>query len=348
MAAAAVAGAGAERIGIPLPWMIGPMLLTAAIGLTRGGTPVHWFYRPTGQIVVATAVGLYFTPDALRQLLSQGGYMLAAAVLTIAAGYLAAFVLVRLARCDGTTAFFASMPGGPVEMANLAERFGAPGGPVALAQTLRIAGIVLVVAPLLMWSLGALGGRPPRPAGLVDPGGLAVLYGFAAAAALTFKRLGISNAFFLGPLGVAALLTAAGHLLSAIPFPLLAGGQVLLGVSLGSRFDRAKLEGATRFILAALVSTALLLVLCFAIAMLLAWMSGVSLPAMVLATAPGSVTEMAITAKALGEAVALVTAYHVVRIFIIIPLGSRLYALFRKATGRHLSFAPPVGKPARD
>ena len=48
---------------------------------------------------------------------------------------------------------------------------------------------------------------------------------------------------------------------------------------------------------------------------------------MVLATAPGSVTEMALTAKILDEGVAVVTAYHVVRIFVIIPLAPLIFAV---------------------
>ena len=53
---AACAGYTAFRLHFPLPWMIGPMLMTAAIGMTRGAPPVEWYYRPVGQVGVATAV----------------------------------------------------------------------------------------------------------------------------------------------------------------------------------------------------------------------------------------------------------------------------------------------------
>lgn len=340
LALAAAAGWLAQRLGFPLPWMIGPMLLTAAIAITRGAPPVHWFYRPVGQVTVATAVGLAFTREALVELVVHGGYMVAGAVLTIAAGYIAALLLIRLAHTDGTTAFFASMPGGPVEMANMAETFGVPGGPVALAQTLRIAGIVLLIAPALLWSQGAL-----RPTGVRFDGtfhvlGLLLLYLIAIAAAVVFKKLKLSNAFFLGPVAAAAVLTSSGVTLSTVPFPLLAAGQVLLGVSLGSRFDRDKLAGARAYIVAAALSTAVLLTLCVLIAALLAWMSQSPLPGLIVSTAPGSVTEMALTAKALHEPVAMVTAYHLVRIFILIPLAAVLYKVFRRMAGGRVRFAP--------
>ena len=336
-------GAGylAQRLSFPLPWMIGPMLLTAAIGLTRGAPPVHWFYRPVGQVVVATAVGLAFTREALGELAAHGGAMVAGAVLTIAAGYLAALLLVRLAHTDGTTAFFASMPGGPVEMASMAEKFGVPGGPVALAQTMRIAGIVLIIAPVLLWSQGALRTGQVRFEGAVHVQGLIALYAVAIVAALVIKRLKLSNAFFLGPVAATAALTSGGIVLSAIPFPMLAAGQVLLGMSLGSRFDRDKLDGAGGYLVAAFASTAVLLTLCFLIAAGLSLVTGSPLPGLVVATAPGSVTEMALTAKALHEPMAMVTAYHLVRIFILIPLAGVLYHLFRRMTRHRVRFVGP-------
>lgn len=337
---AAGAGAAAQRFSFPLPWMIGPMLLAGTIGIVRGAPPVHWTYRPIGQVVVATAVGLAFTREAVAEVATHGGLMVAGAFLTIAAGYLAALLLVRLAHTDGTTAFFASMPGGPVEMASMAERFGVPGGPVALAQTLRIAGIVLCVAPLLLWSHGALRGPVPRFDGALSLKGLLLLYAIAVTAALLFKRLNLSNAFFLGPVAATAALTASGVTLSTVPFPLLVAGQVLLGLSLGARLDRNQLAGAGGYILAAFASTALLLALCFLIAAALAHLSGSHLSALVVSTAPGSVTEMALTARALHEPMAMVTAYHLVRIFILIPLASPLYRLFRWLAGNRVRFAP--------
>lgn len=342
---AASAGWVAQRLSFPLPWMIGPMLVTALIGIARGAPPVQWYYRPIGQVVVATAVGLAFTREALTELMSHGLYMVAGAFLTIAAGYIAALLLVRLAHTDGTTAFFASMPGGPVEMATMAEKFGVPGGPVALAQTMRIAGIVLFIAPVWLWSQGALRPGLVRFDGDVHGSGLLLLYVIAVLAAVAFKKLQLSNAFFLGPVAATAALTSSGITLSAIPFPLLAAGQILLGVSLGSRFDRDKLAGAGSYLLAAAASTAVLLTLCFLIAAGLTYLSASPLPGLVVSTAPGSVTEMALTAKALHEPVAMVTAYHLVRIFILIPLAAVLYQLFRRIAGTRVRFAPmPAAK----
>jgi uncharacterized membrane protein AbrB (regulator of aidB expression) len=57
------------------------------------------------------------------------------------------------------------------------------------------------------------------------------------------------------------------------------------------------------------------------------WFTGERWTVMILSTAPGSVTEMALTAKILQEGIAVVTAFHLVRIFIILPLSPLIISL---------------------
>ncbi|MCB1511470.1 MAG: AbrB family transcriptional regulator [Hyphomicrobiaceae bacterium] len=329
LAAAGVAGYVAKSMGLPLPWMIGPLLLTACLGLAEIEIPRHQYYRPVGQLVVATAVGLYFTPDALAEVSRQAVEMVAAAILTIGAGFTSALLLYRLARTDGSTAFFAAMPGGPAEMSVLAERWGVPGAPVVFSQTLRIVFIVLLIPPLLMYFAGISIPRL-RPVAEVNLPGLVALYALAAAGTVVMRAVRVPNCNFLGPLAVGALISGTGFVLSGVPAPLLAAGQVLLGVSLGAQFTRQQIARDIRFSWAAVIATIALLAQCAAVAYGL-WLitDGKLLGGFLLATAPGSVTEMALTAKLLSQGVAMVTAYHLVRIFIVIPLAPLLYRIYR-------------------
>ena len=54
---------------------------------------------------------------------------------------------------------------------------------------------------------------------------------------------------------------------------------------------------------------------------------------LVLGAAPGSITEMALTARFLNENVALITAFHLVRIFLIIPNTPWMLKLVHKRAG---------------
>jgi uncharacterized membrane protein AbrB (regulator of aidB expression) len=66
----------------------------------------------------------------------------------------------------------------------------------------------------------------------------------------------------------------------------------------------------------------------------LAWWSGLPLATMVLATAPGGIAEMCITAKVLQLGVPLVTAAHVTRVIILVTTTGPLFRLLRRLKGR--------------
>jgi len=342
--AAAVAGYAASLIGIPLPWMIGPLLVAVVFGMFEVDVPRHKFYRPIGQLIVATAVGLYFTPQALQETLQNAWFMIGAAILTIVAGLATAVMLCRLGRTDGTVAFFAAMPGGPAEMSVLAEKWGAQPAPVVFSQTLRIVFIVLFIPPLLMIG-GDMSIPDFRPAQNINGQGLALLYALAAIGTYFMRKGGVPNCNFLGPLAVGAAISASGLHLSDVPRPLLAVGQILLGLSLGAQFTREQIRRDLRFAWAATVTTFALLGMCAAVAYGLYVITGKPFGGYFLATAPGSVTEMALTAKLLGQGVALVTAYHLVRIFIVIPLAPVLYRLFRYAMQGRMEFGGAADAP---
>lgn len=337
---AVLAGAVMACIGAPLPWLIGSMLIAAAMSLGGWVAPSPRYMRTAGQTIVATAIGLYFTPSAMAEVAAQAPYMIGAALYTIVAGCVAALLLARLTHVEGPTSLFASVPGGPMEMAQMAERAGGDGAAVALAQTFRIATIVLIIPPVLLWTNASVAPDRILPEGEVEPLGLAVLYLMTTITGLAARRVGLVSPFFLGPLAATAIFGGFGFQLPTIPLPLLAAGQVLLGVSLGTRFDRALLARAPRFLLAAAATTVFLVASCVLLAWGIAAVTDLPFTAMVLATAPGSVTEMTITAQSMQLSVALVSAFHVVRMFIILPLTP---AMLRVLQRRH---TPPARTPA--
>ena len=333
--AALACGYVMSLLHVPLPWMIGPLVLAAIVSLSGKRPAIPWITRPIGQLVVAASVGLFFTPAALTAVSEQITLMIVVAVLTIVAGFIAGLVLMRLAHIDVISASLASIPGGPVEMAALATRHSADPGIVAFAQILRIALLVMIIPPLLV----ALNGEVADPAsalsdGPVDYPGALLLLAVALGGGIFLKLIRMTTPFFLGPLAASAVAAAMMLPISAPPYFVLAGAQVLLGVWLGCMFKRELFTRSPILIVAVLVSTAVLLFLTAVMALVISSMSDIEWQTMVLATAPGSVTEMSLTAKLLDQEVALVTAYHILRIFIILPLVPLIFARLAKRSGR--------------
>jgi membrane AbrB-like protein len=129
----------------------------------------------------------------------------------------------------------------------------------------------------------------------------------------------------MGPLVATMFVTASGVELSSMLTPLTNVGQVLLGCALGSRFSQAFLRDAPRFVIVAIASILLMMLLSTIIAIAVGTVTGTFVPSMVLAMAPGGIAEMSITARTLQLGVAIVTAAHVTRVLIIVALTQRIY-----------------------
>jgi uncharacterized protein len=313
-------GAVGNWVNLPLPWMIGAMAFATALRLSNLPVQVPAVTRPIGQMIVASSVGLSFTPAAVSALSDLFVPMISAAILTIVAGFVVAALLMRMARVDVITATLSSIPMGPVESAHLANRHGVSPGPIIFAQTLRIMMLVVFIPPVLVAlsdgthdAIAVLRAIPWTATGALMLGGFGVIGALAARAV----RLG--NPFFVGSIAGSALAAALSFPVTAYPYPVLVIAQVFLGVWLGAVFDRQLLSNAAGFIPGAVASSLLMVTICVGMGLGLAWATDQPWPVMVLSTAPGSVTEMALTAKILQEGIAVVTAFHLVRIFIILP-----------------------------
>jgi hypothetical protein len=227
-------------------------------------------------------------------------------------------------------------------MAVLGDRHGAAPAPIALAQSLRIAAIVLTVPPAVS-AFGGGGGLVYAPAlsAVVWPLLLAMLAG-AAAVSWLFARLRLNNAWLLGSLATGIAIAALALPLSAVPGWLVAVAQVLLGIALGARFDRAFLVAAPRFSLAATLSALIMVLLCAAMGAVLARLLHISTAAAILATAPGSIGEMSVTARVLGIAVPIVTAFQLVRILVVVLFAGPFFMLCQGIAAR-LTPRPGLG-----
>jgi membrane AbrB-like protein len=270
---------------------------------------------------------MYFTPVVAGEVAAHWYLLIAAAVFAVLLAYASGWFLTRSTSLDATTALFASVPGGAAEMTILGERFGARPDRVVLAQSLRVM-IVVVIVPFLFSFLGVHGADPYRPAQVeVHVSSLLALLALAAASGAVLLRLGVPNAWMLGPLAVAVGLTVAEVELSAMPTLLSNAAQVLLGCALGAGFERESLRTAPRFIVMVCVSVVLAILVSAFFAWGLALAGMVPISTMVLATAPGGMAEMCVTAKVLQLGVPLVTAAHVARVIILVTTTAPTFRL---------------------
>ena len=341
-------GAFGAWVHAPIPWMLGP-LVVMALAKWRGlevAAPLG--FRGGGQMLIATALGLYFTPAMLVVIAKFLPYMIVAGLFAIFIGYASGRVLARLARLAGAaaapagtaadggitvnsvTAYFSCVPGGATEMVNLSERYGGRPDLVAVAQSVRLLLIIGLIPAVYTYS-GIHGADAYEPGvKFFNLTGLIQLLGCALAGGWLLSRLKLPNAFMLGPLIVAVGLTGSGVEWSALPQWLINAGQVMMGCSLGSRFEADFFRSAPRFMWAATVSTFAALGLAAGFGFALAWAAKIHWATALLALAPGGIAEMSITAKVLKLGVPVVTAFHVTRVVILVTLTAPVFRFFAR------------------
>jgi membrane AbrB-like protein len=106
-----------------------------------------------------------------------------------------------------------------------------------------------------------------------------------------------------------------------------AAGQLFIGVALGARFTPGFARAAPRWLASVALGTLALIAVSAGFGVLLGTAAGLHPATGVLATAPGGIAEMCITAKVLQLGVPVVTAFHVLRYLAVLLLTAPLYRL---------------------
>ena len=313
-----------DRLQAPIPWMIGPMIAVATLNLL--GMRMHSppYARQMGQVILGSAVGLYFTPSVVAALAGNLPAIIAATIAVFLVGGLGALTLSRASGVDGKSTFFASIPGGAMAMAVLADRYGAQIAPVAVAHSLRVS-LVVIIVPLALtyggFPLVAAAYRPDLP---LD---FSILMPWLAIGWLLgeiSEKLHFQNGCLLVPIFLGAALTMSGIQLSAVPHWLIDFAQLMFGLVLGARYERAFFIRYKLFIPFALLNSCFILVTSAVAGAALAWLFDLPVATMILATAPGGLAEMTITAQALKISVPLVVAFHLFRV-IVVNMGTQYF-----------------------
>ncbi len=324
----AVAGVAAKFIRMPLPFVLGPLIVTAALGLS--GWPVIGVrrLRPGAQFVIGAAIGIQFTRAVVVTLFTLLPLIIGAALLSMLVCAAASAYLIATVGLDRKTAFFATAPAGAAEMANIAARYGGEPEPIMVAQTMRVV-LTVMAAPFLVIHFANDGQlREIAQVAVMSWPSLALLAACAAVGGFVISRTPYPNAWFMGPLVACALAGIGGLIEGRVPDILVNISQVVIGCSLGAQFRREFLTKLFRMMLASASSILLVLAVMATAAITCAYAFSLPVAALALAFAPAGMAEMTLTGKVLGLDAALISGFHTVRIIMVMGLVVPMFKLF--------------------
>lgn len=308
---AAIGGAVWSLFGLPLAWLMGAAIVSGILcGSGLEITLPKLLYWPS-LAVIGAGVGLTITPEVALQIASWFPFMIVMGFSGVLLAALLTPVTARRGRMEASTAFFALMPGGVIEMANIGDPHGADRTTIATLHAIRVALVVGLLPLGLYLFYPSTGGASARI--LLETPSLLLTLAVALLGGWLGKLVKLPASWLLGALLAVAVLTASGLVAGQIPSVLLAVAQVIVGISLGSKFKRERLRTLPRAI--AVGGTALFVIIAImaAIGVLFARFLPMDAPTMVLAFSIGGLAEMVLTAKALEADIAMVAAFQSIR-----------------------------------
>lgn len=324
----AIGGYIADLLTIPLPWMLGAMIVCTIASVfgapVKGPMPA----RPIMVTVLGIMLGSGFAPEMLDRA-GQWAISLGLLALYVAVAGACVYPFFRkIAGYDRPTAYFAGMPGGLNEMMLIGKDLGGDDRRIVLTHASRILLVVLVI-PIYFRITSDIDmtDRSRFGVGLDEVAPLDYL--LLAACALGYplaKRLRIPAPLLVGPMAVSAALHLTGTTDAQPPMLIVNIAQWVMGTIIGCRFAGTARAEVLRTIVMSIGSTAILLLVTALFAALVVAASGAPLESAVLAYAPGGLAEMSLVALALGVDVAFVATHHVVRIVYVViaaPLAYR-------------------------
>ncbi|WP_420860367.1 AbrB family transcriptional regulator [Algirhabdus cladophorae] len=313
-------------LGLPLPWLLGPMaacLIAALCGAPlKGIKPVNDAMRT----ILGVAVGATFTTALVVSMADLWATLLMVPVMVACIGLLGVPYFQRVWGYDFPTAYYATMPGGLQDMIVFGEEAGANVRTLSLIHATRVL-VIVVALPLLLTTIWQADlSRPPGvPAATLPISQMALMVFCALAGWQLAKRVGLFGASILGPMILTAILSLAGILQHRPPAEAIWMAQFFIGMTVGSKYAGTTMAEVRRDVVAGLGFCVILMLLTVVFVEAIYGLGLAKGMEALLAFAPGGQAEMTVLALIVGADMAFVIAHHVLRMLIVI-LGAPIFA----------------------
>ncbi|MEE2952300.1 MAG: AbrB family transcriptional regulator [Pseudomonadota bacterium] len=323
---AALGGLLAHCLGLPVAWLLGPVVAISLASVAGLDTRLPPVFRQVAFFILGIQAGSGVSPEAIGQL---GLWPLSFAIQMVGVLAIVVVTYLYLRKFVGwshETALFASLPGALAFVLAAASETRADMRSIIIVQTVRLLLLIGALTPALGWLEG---GADVDAVARSHGGGLddyAILLGVSGALALLGARLGVPGGMMLGALIGSALLHGADLSAVSVPQPIAVPCLIVLGALIGGR-----LHGIERSALVTLLPISLI---AFLIGLAMSALAGAAAvltldlgPGKVaLAYAPGALEALTVLAFQFAIDPAYVAAHHVVRfmgIAFVVPFLAR-------------------------
>lgn len=320
-------------LGLPLPWMLGAMFASFVAVIVK--LPLHGpgALRPYIIPVIGVMLGSGFDTQTFAHLAEWMLSLLGLIAYIAVAAALVVPLYIKIGRLDPVTAFFSAMPGGLNEMTVIGGELGGDERRIILSHAARIVVSVSMIAIYFRLFLGYDVSSTALPKGTeatLDLISGAILLGCAVLGTIGGKALKLPAPGLLGPLILSAVAHMTGLSHAAPPPILVIFSQIILGTMMGCRFMGASPRLIVETLVLSALATALMLGVSLVFAVGLHSYFNQTTEQVLLAYAPGGLTEMSLVAIAMDADVAYIALHHLARIVVLIAIAPTLLSWLAK------------------
>lgn len=314
-------------LNLPLPWMLGAMAVALCLALLKVPLRGPEKLRPSTVAVIGVMLGSGFTTETFHQIQLWSVSIVGLVACVGIQAALVTWLYMRLGRMNPVTALFSAMPGGVVEMMEIGKQYGGDERTIVLSHAARI---VLVIALIAVWFRLVLGyevsGVAHLGKGEIWPVDLVILILCGVVGSFVGLRLKVPAPTFLGPMVFSAVAHMAGLTAASPPTAIVICAQLLLGSIVGCRFVGVPPAKVLQSFGITAVATVVMLAVAIGFAQVFSKMFGQTPEQILLAYAPGGLTEMSLVSLSMGADVAYIATHHLFRVILLLSIASSVLA----------------------
>jgi len=309
----------------PLPWTLGPLVITLLWKtLRKKSIPWPKSIRNIGLIFLGYAMGSPFTIQVGHQILGQLPGMLMATFSTMTISLLAGWFTSRRTGVGIINGLVGSVPGGLSQMAVICEEIdGTDIAVITLMQITRLLTVVFIVPMLAIYGLS--NHSTPIPlfavAAPLDFVAFSPFVIVCILSPLVAKFLKVPTPYLMGPVLGTISLIIGGYDASPLPQYLTALAQIVIGIRMGVDITFDGLQNWKSIVLYTFGGVFLVITMSLAVDYALSKFYSISFLTAFISTAPGGITEMGLTAMTVHADVSLVVAYQLFRLLSMLIIG---------------------------
>lgn len=316
-------------IGLPIPYLIAPMLLTVWCKIKK--IKVLWSisWRNLALIPIGYGLGEGVRLATCKDLCTQIPAISSSTFIVIGVSALYAYYISRRTAIAFSSSLIGNMPGGMTQMLLIGEEIkGTDQNVILVMQTIRLLSTIVVIPFVVTHAIEPGAGDLAHAAAAAVQTAvtavqwweypivlLAVLFSVGAAVKVKFP-----SAYMLGPLLAVALLNIFWHQVPHMPIGVLRFAQFFVGVQMGANIQLERMKSLRYALPLIIFSSVVIIALCFGLSIWVSDLYGYSLATAFLAMAPGGITEMSITALSVGADVAVILSYQLFRLIVLSTL----------------------------